>query len=63
MDKHVHVIPVPDGMGVLDAWAELQMMGRFVEGQVVEKDGTGGSWAVIHCDGSCTEGVIGAPRG
>lgn len=42
--KHLHVIPVPDGMNALEAWAEIVTMGKLVEPNTVDC-----SWATIEC--------------
>lgn len=46
----VHVIPVPTGMTVDEAWHEIRLFGMLLDGKRVEEDGTGGRWAVVSID-------------
>lgn len=43
--RHLHVIPVPEGMTPEESWAEIVTMGRLVEPD------EGCTWAGIECDG------------
>lgn len=54
MGKHLHVIPVPDGYTADDAFDEIEVMGGLVNSEVSD-DGDGGKWAVVACDGTCSE--------
>lgn len=60
--RHVHVIPVPDGMDPLDAFEEIRIFGELAEGRVVQEDGTGGCWATIECQVSAEECIPGDYR-
>ena len=50
MRVEVHVIPIPGGMRVEDAWAEIRVLGELAEGRTVSEDGFGGVWAVIEVE-------------
>lgn len=45
----VHIIPVPDGYTVEDAFMEIQTFGHLVDREVSE-DGIGGTWAIVEVD-------------
>lgn len=52
---HVHVIPLPDGMTVEDAWSELCVLGHLAQ----PDDNC--RWATLTCDGDECQGIEQAP--
>lgn len=52
--KHLHVIPVPEGMTPEQAWDELVAVGEFLF-PLTDPDTV--RWATIECDGETCEGV------
>lgn len=50
--RHLHVIPVPDGMTAEQAFEEIIVMGQLVD-RVVSEDGEGGQWVTVSCEGDC----------
>lgn len=53
MNAHVHVIPIPMGMTVEEAWAEICLLGELVDAPPI------GQWATIECEGGECRGVLG----
>ena len=45
----VHVIPVPEGYSVEDAFMEIQVFGHLWQREVSEM-GEGGTWAIVEVD-------------
>lgn len=57
----VHVIPVPDGMTVDEAWQQIRLFGKLLEGRGVGPNGEGGQWAVVDCgvdDCACARNLL-----
>lgn len=50
---HTHVIPVPWGMSVEDAWMEITTLGRLFEDPEGEP-----RWGTVMCDGQECGSVI-----
>lgn len=46
-ERCIHVIPVPEGYSVEEAWDEIRLFGMLTDGKRVEDDGTGGKWATV----------------